>query len=136
MTPTVSSMIDIEKSQGRIRKYSDVNNSKNYNSIFSEFSNSRKEVVPEEEDSIISSSPERGNYAGNYDSKDAVDPNKISFGPTNNKEDSIFTCNNWKKNLKDLTTVEVNVNASIVQGPEESSYLKDVKLEHLDKLGR
>jgi len=42
--------------------------------------------------------------------------------------------NNWTKTFKDLMTTSGDVNVSITDGKEISTYLSDVKLTHLDRL--
>ena len=42
--------------------------------------------------------------------------------------------NNWTKTFKDLMTSSGDINVSITDGKEISTYLSDVKLTHLDRL--
>ena len=60
----------------------------------------------------------------------------ISFGPNFAQNNDIFQQNNWKKNIGGLFSLETNINASIVQGPEKYGYLEEVKLDQLDKINR
>lgn len=42
--------------------------------------------------------------------------------------------NNWTKTFKDLMTSSGDINVSITDGNEVSTYLSDVQLTHLDRI--
>ena len=42
--------------------------------------------------------------------------------------------NNWTKTFKSLMNSDADINVSITDGKEVSTYLSDVKLTHLDRL--
>ena len=96
---------------------------------------SQGSIVPEEDQESNESSPKKDILLSSFSIAENNRLETISFGPNFENMD-LFKQNNWKKNVEGLLSLESNVNASIVQGPEKYGYLEEVKLERLDKLNR